>query len=183
MIKRTQLQTIPSFTESSNIRYYLNITNRDRDGGKESNGKQIYDNSDGSYLPDRKVNPLVFQHVVRLEDPNLLASDGKATIGNARITSVMWYTSDGKYDTSGKPILTEISNVAGKTEITADMSTGVFKLESDQLVVSLVTPETKPKEVVNLDKLREDFPEIVAAYTEVQPAEARAPYVKITIRR
>ena len=55
---------------------------------------------------------------------------------------------------------------------------GVFKLESDQLVVSLVTPETKPKEVVNLDKLREDFPEIVAAYTE-----ARAPYVKITIRR
>ena len=60
---------------------------------------------------------------------------------------------------------------------------GVFKLESDQLAVSLVTPETKPKEVVNLDKLREDFPEIVAAYTEVQPAEARAPYVKITIRR
>ena len=60
---------------------------------------------------------------------------------------------------------------------------GGFRLESDQLVVSLVAPETKPKEVVNLDKLREDFPEIVAAYTEVQPAEARAPYVKITIRR
>ena len=60
---------------------------------------------------------------------------------------------------------------------------GVFKLESDQLVVSLVTPETKPKEVVNLDKLREAIPEIVAAYTEVEHAEARAPYVKITIRR
>ena len=60
---------------------------------------------------------------------------------------------------------------------------GVFRLESDQLVVSLVTPETKPREVVNIEKMREDFPEIVAAYTELQPAEARAPYVKITIRR
>ena len=86
MVKRTQLQTIPSFTEASNIRYYLKITNNEKE---ESNGKQIYDNSDGSYLPDRKVNPLVFQPVVRLEDPNILTSDGKATIGNARITSVM----------------------------------------------------------------------------------------------
>ena len=110
MIKRTKLQTIPSFTEASNIRYYLKITNNEKE---ESNGKQIYDNSDGSYLPDRKVTPLVLQPVVRLEDPNILTSDGKATIGNARITSVMWYTSDGKYDTSGKPILTEIPKVPG----------------------------------------------------------------------
>ena len=126
MVKRTLLQTIPSFTESSNIRYYLKITNNEKE---ESNGKQIYDNSDGSYLPDRKVTPLVFQPVVRLEDPNILTSDGKATIGNARITSVMWYTSDGKYDASGKPILAEIANVAGKTKITSDMNTGVFRLD------------------------------------------------------
>ena len=126
MVKRTLLQTIPSFTEASNIRYYLKITNNEKE---ESNGKQIYDNSDGSYLPDRKVTPLVFQPVVRLEDPNILTSDGKATVGNARITSVVWYTSDGKYDTSGKPILTEISTVAGKTVIVANINTGVFQLK------------------------------------------------------
>ena len=127
MVKRTKLQTIPSFTESSNIRYYLNITNGD--GGKESNGKQIYDNSDGSYLPDRTVTPLVFQPIIRLEDPNILTSDMKATIGNARITSVVWYTFDGKYDTSGNPILNEISTVAGKTVIVANINTGVFQLK------------------------------------------------------
>ena len=126
MVKRTQLQAIPSFTEASNIRYYLKITHN----GKENNGKQIYDNSDGSYLPDRKVNPLVFQPVIRLEDPNILTSDGNAAIGNARITSVRWYTSDGKYDTSGKPILTEIpKDVTGKTEITENTNTGVFQLK------------------------------------------------------
>ena len=117
--KRTQL-TLPASLEPSSILPVLSVT-----GGE----KQIYDNSDGSYLPDRKNTPLVLQPKIRIENPNVLTSDLKATMAYAKITSVTWYYSDGDTGSDGNLIKHEIANVAGKTVITSSTSTNTFRLE------------------------------------------------------
>ena len=114
MAKKTTQLTLPVSLEASSILPVLEVT-----GGN----KQIYDNSDGSYLPDRKATPLVLQPKIRLENPNSVNTELKAAIGDAKITSVTWYYSD-----NGNT-LHEITNVKGKTEITANVSTNTFTLE------------------------------------------------------
>ena len=114
MAKKTTQLTLPVSLEASSILPVLEVT-----GGN----KQIYDNSDGSYLPDRKITPLVLQPKIRLENPNSVNSELKASIGDAKITSVTWYYSD-----NGNT-LHEITNVAGKTVITANASTNTFTLK------------------------------------------------------
>lgn len=114
MAKKTTQLTLPVSLEASSIIPVLEVT-----GGN----KQIYDNSDGSYLPDRKTTPLVLQPKIRLENPNSVNTELKASIGNAKITSVTWYYSD-----NGNT-LHEITNVKGKTEITANVSTNTFTLK------------------------------------------------------
>ena len=114
MAKKTTQLTLPVSLEASSIIPVLEVT-----GGN----KQIYDNSDGSYLPDRKSTPLVLQPKIRLENPNSVNTDLKAAIGDAKITSVTWYYSD-----NGNT-LHEITNVAGKTVITANASTNTFTLK------------------------------------------------------
>lgn len=114
MAKKTTQLTLPVSLEASSIIPVLEVT-----GGN----KQIYDNSDGSYLPDRKSTPLVLQPKIRLENPNSVNTELKASIGNAKITSVTWYYSD-----NGNT-LHEITNVKGKTEITANVSTNTFTLK------------------------------------------------------
>lgn len=114
MAKKTTQLTLPVSLEASSILPVLEVT-----GGN----KQIYDNSDGSYLPDRKATPLVLQPKIRLENPNSVNTDLKAAIGDAKITSVTWYYSD-----NGNT-LHEITDVKGKTEITANASTNTFTLK------------------------------------------------------
>ena len=114
MAKKTTQLTLPVSLEASSILPVLEVT-----GGN----KQIYDNSDGSYLPDRKSTPLVLQPKIRLENPNSVNSELKASIGDAKITSVTWYYSD-----NGNT-LHEITHVAGKTVITANASTNTFTLK------------------------------------------------------
>ena len=114
MAKKTTQLTLPVSLEASSILPVLEVT-----GGN----KQIYDNSDGSYLPDRKTTPLVLQPKIRLENPNSVNTELKAAIGDAKITSVTWYYSD-----NGNT-LHEITNVKGKTEITANVSTNTFTLK------------------------------------------------------
>lgn len=114
MAKKTTQLTLPVSLEASSIIPVLEVT-----GGN----KQIYDNSDGSYLPDRKTTPLVLQPKIRLENPNSVNTELKAAIGDAKITSVTWYYSD-----NGNT-LHEITNVKGKTEITANVSTNTFTLK------------------------------------------------------
>lgn len=114
MAKKTTQLTLPVSLEASSILPVLEVT-----GGN----KQIYDNSDGSYLPDRKITPLVLQPKIRLENPNSVNTELKASIGNAKITSVTWYYSD-----NGNT-LHEITNVAGKTVISSNASTNTFTLK------------------------------------------------------
>ena len=114
MAKKTTQLTLPVSLEASSILPVLEVT-----GGN----KQIYDNSDGSYLPDRKATPLVLQPKIRLENPNSVNTDLKAAIGDAKITSVTWYYSD-----NGNT-LHEMTDVKGKTEITANASTNTFTLK------------------------------------------------------
>lgn len=114
MAKKTTQLTLPVSLEASSILPVLEVT-----GGN----KQIYDNSDGSYLPDRKATPLVLQPKIRLENPNSVNSELKASISDAKITSVTWYYSD-----NGNT-LHEMTDVKGKTEITANASTNTFTLK------------------------------------------------------
>ena len=114
MAKKTTQLTLPVSLEASSILPVLEVT-----GGN----KQIYDNSDGSYLPDRKSTPLVLQPKIRLENPNSVNSELKASIGDAKITSVTWYYSD-----NGNT-LHEITHVDGKTVISANASTNTFTLK------------------------------------------------------
>lgn len=114
MAKKTTQLTLPVSLEASSILPVLEVT-----GGN----KQIHDNSDGSYLPDRKTTPLVLQPKIRLENPNSVNTELKAAIGDAKITSVTWYYSD-----NGNT-LHEMTDVKGKTEITANVSTNTFTLK------------------------------------------------------
>ncbi len=60
---------------------------------------------------------------------------------------------------------------------------GITRIESDRLLATVVAPSCKPHPVTDWDKLREDFPEIVAAYTKTVSDDTKAPYLKITVRR
>lgn len=59
---------------------------------------------------------------------------------------------------------------------------GYMKAECDQMVVTVVTPGAKPHEEFDLEGLKRDFPEIAEAYTHMVAGEAKAPYIKITVR-
>lgn len=59
---------------------------------------------------------------------------------------------------------------------------GVTKFECDRLAVTVVMPATKPREEFDLEGLKKDFPEIAEAYTHMAEGEAKAPYIKITVR-
>ena len=125
--------------------------------------KQIYDNSDGSYLPDRKTTPLVLQPKIRLENPNSVTqstdSEGndiyKADIAYAKITSVTWYYSDGGGDWQ------EISHAAKKTEIDGDAFTLTYYLNTPAelsgrkiyAVVNYVDPNLSASQKVTLDTM------------------------------
>lgn len=128
MAKKVTQLTLPVASEPSSILPVLNVTGGD---------KQIFDNSDGSYLPDRTSNALVLQPKIRLENPNIVTqSTGsnnetvyKSSIADAKITSVAWYYSDGETDSEGNIIKHQITDVAGKTKIEADASTNTFRLK------------------------------------------------------
>ena len=159
MTKRTINLTLPAVVETSSIYPVLDLSCGSLKGGD----KQIYDNSDGSYLPDRKTTPLVLQPKVRIENPNVLTSDGKATIADAKITSVSWYYSDGETDSDGNVVKHEIANVADKTVITANTATNTFTLEyyinipaelggrKIYAKVNYVDPNIKESQTVTLD--------------------------------
>ena len=117
--------TMPAMSEASSILPSLSLTCSDKSTGD----KQIYDNSDGSFLPDRKSTPLILQPVIRLENPNVLTSEKKATMTTAKITSVRWFVSDNKLDSNGNVVRTELTNTAGKTVIVANASTNTFQLK------------------------------------------------------
>ena len=97
MAKKSTQLTLPVASEPSSILPVLSVI-----GGN----KQIYDNADGSYLPDRTNTALILQPKIRIENPNSVTkatgSDGKnvykASIADAKITSVTWYYSDGGGD-------------------------------------------------------------------------------------
>ena len=55
---------------------------------------QKLQNDDGSYIPDRRSNPMEITPRVRLCDPNTVNAEGKPTWINATITSVSWYTKE-----------------------------------------------------------------------------------------
>lgn len=59
---------------------------------------------------------------------------------------------------------------------------GYMKAESETMIATVVTPETKPHEEFNLEALKRDFPEIAEAYTHTVEGEPKAPYIKITVR-
>lgn len=159
MTKRTINLTLPAVAETSSIYPVLDLSCGSLKGGD----KQIYDNSDGSYLPDRKTTPLVLQPKVRIENPNVLTSDGKATIADAKITSVSWYYSDGETDSDGNVVKHEIANVANKTVITANTATNTFTLKyyinipaelggrKIYAKVNYVDPNIKESQTVTLD--------------------------------
>ena len=159
MTKRIINLTLPAVVETSSIYPVLDLSCGSLKGGD----KQIYDNSDGSYLPDRKTTPLVLQPKVRIENPNVLTSDGKATIADAKITSVSWYYSDGETDSDGNVVKHEIANVADKTVITANTATNTFTLEyyinipaelggrKIYAKVNYVDPNIKESQTVTLD--------------------------------
>ena len=128
MAKKVTQLTLPVASEPSSILPVLNVTGGD---------KQIFDNSDGSYLPDRTSNALVLQPKIRLENPNVVTQTTgsnneavyKSSIADAKITSVAWYYSDGETDSEGNIIKHQITDVAGKTKIEADASTNTFRLK------------------------------------------------------
>ena len=154
MAKKQIKLTLPVSTEPSSIIPVLDVT-----GGN----KQIYDNSDGSYLPDRKTTPLVLQPKIRLENPNSVTqstdSEGndiyKADIAYAKITSVTWYYSDGGGDWQ------EISHAAKKTEIDGDAFTLTYYLNTPAelsgrkiyAVVNYVDPNLSASQKVTLDTM------------------------------
>ena len=55
---------------------------------------QKFQNDDGSYIPDRRSNPMEITPRVRLCDPNTVDAEGKPTWINATITSVAWYSKE-----------------------------------------------------------------------------------------
>ena len=122
MAKKSTQLTLPVAFEPSSILPVLSVIGGD---------KQIYDNADGSYLPDRTNTALILQPKIRIENPNSVTkttgSDGKnlykASIADAKITSVKWYYSDGGGDRH------QISKVAKKTEIIANANTNTYQLK------------------------------------------------------
>ena len=122
MAKKSTQLTLPVASEPSSILPVLSVIGGD---------KQIYDNADGSYLPDRTNTALILQPKIRIENPNSVTkttgSDGKnvykASIADAKITSVLWYYSDGGGDRH------QISTVDKKTEIIANANTNTFQLK------------------------------------------------------